>query len=45
MAATLQEILLAPAIQPKVIADCYLMIDQEVAEKSGVSGAPSVPRP
>jgi hypothetical protein len=38
MAATLQEILLAPDIQPKVIADCYLMIDQEVAEKSGVSG-------
>jgi hypothetical protein len=38
MAATLQEILLAPDVQPKVIADCYLMIDQEVGEKSGVSG-------
>jgi hypothetical protein len=39
MAATLQEILLAPAIQPKVIADCYALIQQQVAEKSGVSGA------
>src|ERR1022692_2629718 len=39
MAATLQEILLAPDAQPKVIADCYLLIEQEVAEKSGVSGA------
>jgi hypothetical protein len=38
MAATLQEILLAPDIQPQVIADCYLLIEQEVAEKSGVSG-------
>ena len=38
MAATLQEILLAPAIQPKVIADCYLLIQQEVGEKSGISG-------
>jgi hypothetical protein len=38
MAATLQEILLAPDTQPKVIADCCTMIDQEVAEKSGVSG-------
>lgn len=38
MAATLQEILLAPDVQPKVIADCYLMIDQEVGEKSGISG-------
>jgi hypothetical protein len=38
MAATLQEILLAPATRPKVIADCYTLIEQEVAEKSGVSG-------
>ena len=38
MATTLQEILLAPDVQPKVIADCYLMIDQEVGEKSGISG-------
>jgi hypothetical protein len=38
MAATLQEILLAPDTRPKVIADCYMLIDQQVAEKSGVSG-------
>jgi hypothetical protein len=38
MAATLQEILLAPDTQPQVIADCYVLIEQEVAEKSGVSG-------
>jgi hypothetical protein len=39
MAATLQEILLAPEIQPQVIADCQRLIDEEVSEKSGVSGA------
>ena len=39
MAATLQEILLAPDTRPQVIADCYLLTEQEVAEKSGVSGA------
>jgi len=39
MAATLAEILLAPDTQPKVIADCYLLIEQEVSDKSGVSGA------
>jgi len=38
MAATLQQILLAPDTQPKVIADCYLLIEQEVSDKSGVSG-------
>src|SRR5712691_9835042 len=38
MAATLQEILLAPDTRPKVIADCYLLIEQEVSGKSGVSG-------
>ena len=38
MAATLAEILLTPDTQPKVIADCYALIEQEVAEKSGVSG-------
>ena len=38
MAATLQEILLAPDTQPKVLADCYMLIEQGVAEKSGVSG-------
>jgi len=39
MAATLQEILLAPDIRPQVIADCRTLIDEEVSEKSGVSGA------
>lgn len=38
MAATLQEILLAPDTRPQVIADCCTLIEQEVAEKSGVSG-------
>ena len=37
MAATLQEILLAPDTQPKVMADCFTLIDQELADKSGVS--------
>jgi hypothetical protein len=39
MAATLQEILLAPGTQPQVIADCLTLIEQEVAEQSGISGA------
>jgi hypothetical protein len=39
MAATLQEILLAPDTQPKVIDDCQALIEQEVQELSGVSGA------
>ncbi len=38
MAATLQEILLAPDTRPKVIADCYTLIEQEVSDKSGISG-------
>ena len=38
MAATLQKILLAPDTQPKVITDCYMLIEQEVSDKSGVSG-------
>jgi len=38
MAATLQEILLAPDTEPKVIADCYDLIQQEVSDLSGVSG-------
>ncbi|MGO8959855.1 MAG: DUF6918 family protein [Streptosporangiaceae bacterium] len=38
MAATLQEILLAPDTQPKVVADCYALIEQEISEKSGISG-------
>jgi hypothetical protein len=39
MAATLQEILLAPDTQPQVIADCRTLIEQELASKSGISGA------
>ncbi len=38
MPASLQEILLAPAIRPAVIDDCLALIDQEVSDKSGVSG-------
>jgi len=39
MAATLQEILLAPGTRPHVIADCQKLIEQEVSAASGVSGA------
>jgi hypothetical protein len=39
MAATLDQMLLAPDVQPNVVADCLTLIDQEVAAKSGVSGA------
>ena len=38
MAATLQEILLAPETRPKVIADCNALIEQRVADLSGISG-------
>ena len=38
MAATLEEILLAPDTRPQVTADCYALIEQEISEKSGVSG-------
>jgi hypothetical protein len=38
MAATLQEILLAPDRQPKVVDDCNTLIEQEVSDKSGISG-------
>jgi len=38
MAATLQEILLTPDTKPQVLADCRTLIDQEVADKSGLSG-------
>ena len=38
MAATLQEILLGPDTRPKVIADCYALIQEEISDKSGVSG-------
>ena len=39
MAPTLDQILLAPDVQPHVVADCLTLIDQEVSSKSGVSGA------
>jgi hypothetical protein len=38
MAATLQQILLTPDTQPKVIADCHALIEQEIKDKSGLSG-------
>ncbi|MGD0705801.1 MAG: hypothetical protein ABSA02_38710 [Trebonia sp.] len=37
--ATLQEMLLAPGIQPRVVADCEELVTNEVAEMSGVTGA------
>jgi hypothetical protein len=38
MAATLQEILLAPDTRTQVLADCYALVEQEVAGMSGISG-------
>jgi hypothetical protein len=38
MAATLQQALLAPDTKPQVVADCYALIQQEVADLSGISG-------
>lgn len=38
MAATLQEILLAPDVRPRVVADCETMIKAEVSGMSGISG-------
>lgn len=38
MAATLQEILLAPGTRPKAIDDCFVLLKQELSEKSGISG-------
>ena len=39
MAATLDQILLAPDVRPDVVTDCLALIDQEVSGQSGVSGA------
>jgi hypothetical protein len=39
MAATLEQMLLAPDVQPRVVADCMALVEQELAAKSGVSGA------
>jgi hypothetical protein len=38
MAATLQQMLLTPDTQPAVFADCFTLIEQEVAGMSGISG-------
>jgi len=38
MAASLQDTLLAPDTRPKVVADAQTLVDQEVADKSGISG-------
>ena len=37
--ATLQEMLLAPAIRPTAVADCEDLVTDQVAELSGVTGA------
>jgi hypothetical protein len=39
MAVTLEQILLAPDTRPKVADDCFLLVEQQIAEISGVSGA------
>ena len=36
--ATLGEMLLTPDVQPKVLADCETLIEQELSEKGGISG-------
>jgi hypothetical protein len=36
--ANLQEMLLAPDVEPKVLADVLALVDNELASKSGVSG-------
>ena len=38
MAATLHEMLLAPEIQPQVVADCEALINAQVSDMSGISG-------
>ena len=38
MAATLQDILLAPETRPHVIADCQKLIEQDVLERGGHGG-------
>jgi hypothetical protein len=38
MAPSLEQILLAPETQPKVIADCFVLLDREISDRSGVSG-------
>ncbi len=38
MAATLRDIMLAPDVQPKVIDDAMTLIDEQMSDKSGISG-------
>jgi hypothetical protein len=38
MAATLEQMLLAPDVQPRVVTDSMALVEQELASKSGVSG-------
>ena len=38
MTGTLPEMLLTPAVQPRVVADCQALVEQELAAKSGLSG-------
>jgi hypothetical protein len=38
MAATLRETMLAPDVQPQVVADCEALVNGEVSGMSGVSG-------
>lgn len=38
MAATLRESLLAPDVQPQLVADCEALVNEEVSGMSGVSG-------
>jgi hypothetical protein len=39
MTATLEQMLLAPDVKPRVVADCMALVESELAAKSGVSGA------
>ena len=38
MAATLHEMLLSPDVQPQVVADVQALVEQELANKGGISG-------
>ncbi len=38
MAATLRDIMLAPEVQPKVINDGLALVDEQISDKSGISG-------
>ena len=39
MTGTLHQVLLTPDTEPAVVADCLTLIEQEVRDKSGISGA------